>query len=654
MICDPEQRIYRLVGMGNGFLLEARVTGELRLWKHTGAATGTATWVSPLQIGTGWNDYAELLADHNGALYVIYADGRIRRFRWVITDVATGAGYWESNAAGPVVATGWNRFRRVFGGPDGVIYGVAPDGGLWRSQYANGALSAPVQIGSDWQDCSWLAGDAGGVIYGIRFGVLQWWRYVSGAWVNGGPAMAIGDNAWALRSTRAIVAGGNGILYHVELNQKTPPGPDGDLYADRISNYQSVLPDGRAVWTYNGRSVGTAWTVERLAALQGYATPQTVAAGGTVQVAVSSPHDPLTASVWRHAPGSSPIQVTPAAAIAGGIQPVATGYRSAGCGWASRLTVPVDPSWPSGVYSARIEGPAGLRQDLAFVVKPSAPMAPLAVILPTATYNAYNEWGGHSQYTAGWAGAPRTLTFDRPSYTLNVEATGRLDCELLADLYLLRWLSANGYSYAVYGDQDLHADPGLLGRYRAVALGAHPEYVTDVVRQALLDYTRAGGRLLYCGGNGIYEPVTISGNAVTFRAPDGLRHEYYTQGVNASEVVGVTFHDASARTFAPYKIVADHPILAGTGLKVGDVIGAGGYNHHASGIEYDWADPAYVSQCDVIARGQNPGGGADMVLADRPNGGLIFSAGSITFPTSLSEPGLSALFRAVVDRAIKP
>jgi N,N-dimethylformamidase len=648
---DPEQRILRLVGGGNGTLYEARVDGTLQWWRHTGSLSGAATWIGPRQIGVGWNDMVDLLADHAGALYVVYGDGRVRRFRYVVTDPNTGAGFWETGS-GTQVATGFNQYPRVFGGPDGVLYGVDTAGVLWRTQYNGSTLPTPGQIGNGWNNSTWLGADTGGVIYGIRNGFLTWWRY-TGTWVNQGRGDAIGDNQWGEVSNRMLTPGGQGVLYLIDLDRSTPvPAADDRLRWWRLTNYLTA-GSGPAWAAGGGSQVGLGWTAERTANLHGYAQPQTVTAGQTVGVAASTPHPTVTVSVWRYAPTPAPTQVVADQSVSGQYQLLPANYRSAGCGWANLSQATVQASWPSGVYAFRLVGPSGLRRDMPFIVRPTARVASVAVIMPTFTYNAYNTWGGHSAYTPGQAGVARTITLKRPSYTTQVEAQGRFDFELYSDLLLLRWLSDQGRQYDVYGDQDLNVTPGLLAGYRLVVLPTHPEYLTATMRQAIATHVTGGGSLLYTGANGLYEQVDhdSAGASVTYRGADGSRRLFRNQGLDESQVLGVHFVDVAHGTLAPYQVVHDHWSLAGTGLVVGSQFGAGGFNHAASGIELDQS-PAGSGSPTVVAVGQNADGGSHLTITEPAGGGVVFAASSLTFNGALADPALSRLLRNVVDRAL--
>src|SRR5207244_216152 len=69
------------------------------------------------------------------------------------------------------------------------------------------------------------------------------------------------------------------------------------------------------------------------------------------------------------------------------------------CRWRPTLAFKVPAALPTGVYIAHISTPRSW-SDCLFVVLALHPQ-PLLAQLPTATYEAYNAWGGDSLYPGG-------------------------------------------------------------------------------------------------------------------------------------------------------------------------------------------------------------------------------------------------------------
>ncbi|MFG2059050.1 N,N-dimethylformamidase beta subunit family domain-containing protein [Micromonospora sp. NPDC048930] len=655
---DPEQRFIQLVGGGNGVIYAIQADGSLLWYRHSGWQTAASGWASGSgrKIGTGWNQFVTVLGSTDGSLYGVRADGTIHLHHYICTDLTTGAGYWTG---GRQIGTGFARFPRVFGF-DGAIYGVDAKGDLYGYRYIrstgrwNGGTR--IDVGRDFTSYQ-LQADASGVIYGWRFGEIFWFQHLGrGLWAQGS-GFRVGSGFTEL-ALNGLVFAGQGTLYGVRPSDSTKRAV-GSLVAYRLSNWATAGTDRKATWVNGGagRAVSSGFTVQSRASLQGYAQTPSLSPGQTLRVAVSTTFPSVTASVVRVAPSTGgPVVVKDATTVTGKLQLLPAGYLHSGCGWSDSYQVSIPADWPSGLYAVRLEGPYQLRRHVPFVVRPQQPTNDIAFLMPSNTYHAYNTWGGHYQYCGDMTGV-RTFSLRRPSTEWNIEATGSLEHTMWSDVMLLRWMARQGLAFDCYDDADLHASGDWLSSYKALVLGSHPEYWSEAMRQHLADYQAGGGRVIYAGGNGIYERVSFSddGSAISFRTAEGKRDTFNALGLPASQLLGVNYTSASWFTFAPYAVVRDHPLLAGTRLTAGSQFGSKGYNGGASGWEVDTllGFTAEATAEEVIARGQNVGGGAAMIFAEKPNGGFVFSASSISFAGALdSDPDLSTIFRNVFDLAL--
>ena len=654
---DPQQRFTRLIGGGNGVIYAIQPDGVLLWYRHAGWQTGAATWASGSgrRIGTGWNQFRTVLGSVDGSLYGVRADGTVHYYRYHLTDATTGAGSWTT---GGQIGEGFDRYPRL-AGFDGAFYGQNRDGELFLHQYDPQLKGWPVEarrIGNTFADCL-LHADTDGVIYAYRYGTILWYRYTAdGGWTPGARFQlktgfrdcGLNDGVWLT---------GQGSLYTIAPDPATSK-QTGILKHYRLANYKTAGTDAKASWINSGaaRKVGSGWTIQTQAAMQGYANTPSVTQGGTARVAVSTGFPSITASLVRLAPNpGAPEVVSASVTVTGGVQALPTGYLVSGCKWADRVRFPIPADCQPGLYAARLEGPHRLNRYVPFVVKPSYPTNRVAVLLPTFTYNAYNGWGGHNQYCTDSTGL-RPLTLRRPSTELNVDDPGFPDHTLYSDLLLMRWMSRQGFHFDCYDDADLHASGSWLASYRVLVLGSHPEYWSEAMRQHLINYQAGGGHIVYAGGNGLYERVRVdSGRTqVTYRRSDGRRDVYTELGLPASQIVGTNYYNSG--NYAPYRVVNDHPLLAGTGLIVGSRFGATGYNGGASGWEVDGMRglAGEAAEHQVIARGENEKGGAAMVFIEKPNGAMVFSASSISFAGGLDQdPAMSTLFQNAFRRMLK-
>jgi hypothetical protein len=337
---------------------------------------------------------------------------------------------------------------------------------------------------------------------------------------------------------------------------------------------------------------------------------------------------------------------------------------------------------PSGLYYFHARGESGAFFSFPLVVAPRRPTAPVAVLASTNTWNAYNAFGGRSNYVMAaamidrpivnaksdlpryrladygeWKSAAEfaPLSFDRPEpYNFVPEHVscadpieGRQACHLApAEWRLLGWLEREGFAHDLYSDYQLHAGELDLDAYRVLILNTHPEYWSAEAYERVKRWVfERGGRLLYLGGNGLNCAVEYLDGGRAMRClnawPDGRESRFHAQVESEANLLGVVFTDAGAMTAAPYEAIEPgHWALAGTGLRRGDRFGVRTlherYGDGASGHETDKVTPSSPRNMQLLARGLNPDdGGAHMVLFDTPGGGAVFSAGSIIYPTAL-------------------
>jgi hypothetical protein len=357
----------------------------------------------------------------------------------------------------------------------------------------------------------------------------------------------------------------------------------------------------------------------------------------------------------------------------------------------------------SGLYYFHARTPSGLEFAFPWVVAPARPSAPLAVLASNITWNAYNNFGGRSNYinadrlppapvvnsrlelsryvdaehqTWGYESyAP--LSFERPEPINDVRLAekitdpieGRSACHVApAEWRLLGWLEREGFAYDLYAETQLHSGALDLSAYRALALSAHPEYWTRQMYSRVKRWVfEEGGRLLYFGGNGLNCEVELPpGDALLVH--NGRIKSLWPSGMGGAEsrfgmrveseanLLGVVFTPAGAMTGAPYRVIdASHWAFAGTGLKEGDLFGEKSLHMRcpggASGHETDKISPSSPKNVHLLARGLNPDdGGAEMVIFDTPRGGAVFSAGSICYPSSLPVDDKLSLVTANVLR----
>ncbi len=279
-----------------------------------------------------------------------------------------------------------------------------------------------------------------------------------------------------------------------------------------------------------------------------------------------------------------------------------------------------------------------------------------------------------------------------------------------ADLHLVDWLTQLGIAFDVATDEDLHAEGhGLLSQYRVVLTGSHAEYWSGAMLDALDRFLQDGGRAMYMAGNGLYwvtsfgsaEPHVVEvrrwGGTQSWTADPGQYYHSTTgelgglwreRGRAPQRYVGVGFTAQGFDRSLPYhrQPGSNDPRAAFIFEGVGDEpIGDHGLvMGGAAGFEVDRADHAlgtpahalvlatatgfsdsYQHVIEEVGLANSLQGGtveprvkADMVFFETPNGGAVFSVGSIAYCGSLSpnnyQNPVSRLTENVLRRFMDP
>ena len=364
----------------------------------------------------------------------------------------------------------------------------------------------------------------------------------------------------------------------------------------------------------------------------------------------------------------------------------------------------------SGLYYLHARNKSGDFFAFPWVVAPSTPVAKIAVLASDINWNAYNSFGGRSNYIHADCFPPtptvnarlelkrytevehRTydsdtyvpLSLDRPDPYNHIDEheqltdpiAGRQGCHMAAaEWRLLGWLERQGLEHDLYSETQFHFDQVPLDDYRLLIISTHPEYWSADMYHRLKNWVfERGGRLMYLGGNGlncevefldehriVYQNTNWSHSEPQYAA-DGREYESRFDKRQESEanLLGVVFTFAGIMTGAPYSVVdAEHWCFDGTGLKNGDLFGQKSLHQRipggASGHETDKVSPQSPENTRVLARGLNPDqGGAEIVIHEPKGGGAVFSVGSICWPSSvLVDDSVSKITENVVRRFVE-
>ena len=300
----------------------------------------------------------------------------------------------------------------------------------------------------------------------------------------------------------------------------------------------------------------------------------------------------------------------------------------------------------SGVYAGRfdfeIDGKP-MRYFTTFIVRrpESRPKAPLAVLMSTNTWLAYNSAPfpinhGQAMTMMGTGGLatthPDAATYSgyrdhrygQPTYKIGLNLPWPAACPnktyinqsyshlMRGERFLHLWLDQNGYDYDVITDRDLDRNPELLSGYEAVVINGHSEYWSARAYNGLDAYLSGGGDALVLSGNTMFWRVSFDesdevmevrkyGTKIGGRKLAQIGELYHSHdfkrgslmrfcGYPAWKVVGLTCIGWGG-AFKPYQVNQPNHFLFNTpnrvGLKEGDTFGFINSKTGAVGHEFD-------------------------------------------------------------------
>lgn len=385
-------------------------------------------------------------------------------------------------------------------------------------------------------------------------------------------------------------------------------------------------------------------------------------------------------------------------------------------GWHPTFTMVVPHDAPSGIYCFRYQGDAGTDR-VPFFVRPAVDdhHSDVALLMPTCTYMAY---ANHRMLIEGadFVGARSNLRPEhrylaehrevglshyekhpdgsgvmfssrrRPVLQLRPGADG---WNFTPDTNLNAFLTHLEVDHDIVTDEDLHHEGvAAFAPYRVIVTGTHPEYWSTSMLDALEEWQRNGGRLMYLGGNGFYWRVSFSdswpGAIELRRSEDGVRNwqtgdgeSYHAwggeygglwrrNGRSPNQLVGIGFAAQGFERATYFERDRDALSSRAAWILEGveeEHIGTSGLGGGAAGQEVDRYDPKLGSPshavivASAVAFGPDmlrtkeefegtvafptpdPFVRADMVFFETPQGGAVFSVGSISWFGALARNG---------------
>lgn len=409
----------------------------------------------------------------------------------------------------------------------------------------------------------------------------------------------------------------------------------------------------------------------RTSLIEGYCSHQSVRAGDTLQIMVSTaPAAKFRIEIFRtgYYQGRGARLLTTIGPLQGKPQPVPpVGQRRLReCKWEPSASVKIPADWTSGVYLGRLTTlPAKDTEPywqsyVIFVVRDDRP-ADILFQVSDNTWQAYNRWpDNYSIYTdpKGTQGPWCDVSFDRPyaKYAQiydNPLSIGSGEW-LCFEFPLAYWLEQHGYDVSYCSNCDMISPEHGLKCKSFLSVG-HDEYWDLRTYKSVVQLRDSGVSLLFLSGNAVcwVSPLKASTDGrpsrILFRGgPYGGNHRWAVdrekkhgpfpeRGPDEGYLIG-------ARNVEPVNgggdwicTRPDHWVFKGTGMKRGDRIPG------LIGWEYHGDPPQDLAGLEVIAEGTAWVGGTTpqhwvATIYPGPKGNVVFNASTIFWSQGLSSP----------------
>ena len=277
--------------------------------------------------------------------------------------------------------------------------------------------------------------------------------------------------------------------------------------------------------------------------------------------------------------------------------------RTVGADWHPTIRVRTD-GWPEGAYLFKLTSEQGAERFVPFIVRSADAAGRVLLVHATATWQAYNDWGGYSLYhgpggLADYDDRAYVVSMDRPFPLTG--ADGFMDFEQPVVALAERL----GLPVAHTTSSWLHAEPALAARATAVISLGHDEYWSPQMRANVTTARDRGVNLAFLGANACYRrirfrpsPLGPDRQVICYKTDYQLDPLFGKDNASVtndwrspphpdpeSSLIG-TFYEAFP-TVAPYVVVTpDAWVFRGTGARAGDAYA------DLIGPEYDRVNPA--------------------------------------------------------------
>ncbi|MFD7155678.1 N,N-dimethylformamidase beta subunit family domain-containing protein [Kribbella sp. NPDC059898] len=340
-------------------------------------------------------------------------------------------------------------------------------------------------------------------------------------------------NVSATTSTGTVLTSGSTTRMFI-----APPAEMPAVAADAFAGIPAGCPRTWPTTTVENARTGTGdWVIPATmnGTMAAYLTQVSATCGDTVDLKVSAGNNVSVAAyrmgyyaglgareIWRQ--DNIPTVKQPDPTIGG---TTATGQplnMVSAANWTKTLSIPIDKDWVPGTYLIKISDGVQATYAPLTVRDDTGTKHDLLIQQATATWQAYNAYGGRSFYTSLASGSGR-LTFDRP-YDEG-QGSGQY---LTLEQGLVFWAESKGLDVTYWTDNELDQFGGQLkDRAGTLFLPGHDEYYSLRMRAAISQAIKQGVNVANLGANTAYRYIKF-----TDESRRSWDIDRYTDGYNST------------------------------------------------------------------------------------------------------------------------
>jgi hypothetical protein len=321
--------------------------------------------------------------------------------------------------------------------------------------------------------------------------------------------------------------------------------------------------------------------------------------------------------------------------------------------WEPSVTISTD-DWPEGSYLLRMDSETGPQRYAPVTVRSATTAGKTVIKNSTATWQAYNTYGGYDLYN----GPGGTADYDDRSLAVSLDRPFDNNGAYYFTWHEQKFISLAeqlGMPLAYTTNMDIAADPQLLTGASALFCLGHDEYWSPPERTNVTAARDAGVNVAFMGANTMFRRTRLDSTTLGQNRLVICYKTSYTQdpmyGVNnalvtsdwreppdpdpESSLTGTLYESNPAN--ADFIVASPNSWLyANTGVQLGTSIPG------LVGIEYDRVNPDYpvnrpieiMSHSPLTCRGINSY--SDAAYYTTPVGSGVFNSGTMRFVASMS------------------